>query len=188
MTNAAEPSSTSTVAANDRPTGSKSQRRPLNAAEEEFIAYFVEVTRLLAVPKSVGEVYGLLYCSPSPLTVGEITEKLGVCKATVSYAMRFLGNINAISITKEIGNRNDFFSATTSLRQLASGFLARRVEPFLAEREADLDGLQETFRSGEGIDPENRDFIRKRIKTLRSWNRQGRLFMPLLRRLFRSKD
>jgi len=156
--------------------------------ENEFIEFFVEVTRLLAIPKSVGEVYGLLFCSPEPLTAADITEKLDVCKATVSYAMRFLTNIDAVTVTRRMGHRSDLFTASTSLRRIVSGFLGERVEPFLDERERDIDGMSEMFEASEAAGGEHGVFIRKRIKTLRNWNRSGRRFAPLLRKLVRGAD
>ncbi len=156
----------------------------LSAPEAKVVDYFVSITKLLGLPKSVGEIYAVLYCSQEPLTVADITAKLGISKATASYALRFLGNINAVSISKRFGNRHDFYTAKTSLRQLASGFLAERVEPFLADRADDLEELSAMMAQLDGDSADNA-FLKKRIKALNGWRKQAGRIVPVLMKLFR---
>ena len=46
--------------------------------ELEAIDYFVRFMSLLGMPRSVGEIYGLLYVSPDPLSMDVIVTKLGI--------------------------------------------------------------------------------------------------------------
>ena len=163
-------------------------RPSLTEIEAKIIEVFVQITKLLAIPKSVGEIYGLLYCSREPMPVVEITAKLGISKATASYALRFLANINAISVSKEFGNRHDLYTAETSLRKLTFGFLSERVEPFVQERDEDLKtlaGLGDALPSGTADEKAERRFLKERVRMLAGWQRNARGVIPLMRNFFK---
>ncbi|MEM7012380.1 MAG: hypothetical protein AAF585_12955 [Verrucomicrobiota bacterium] len=140
------------------------------------------------MPKSVGEIYGVLFASAEPLSVADITAKLGISKATASYALRFLDNINAISITKEFGVRHDLFTAETSLRKLAFGFLSERVDPFLEERDDDIESMTQLSadlpeESAEAM--AQKRFLKARVKMLTGWQRNARKVLPIVRSFFK---
>lgn len=163
-------------------------RQPLTEVEVKIIEVFVQITKLLAIPKSVGEIYGLLFCSPEPISVADLTGKLGISKATASYSLRFLANINAIKVSKEFGVRHDLYTAETSLRKLTFGFLSERVEPFVKERAEDLKTLAEL---GESMPSETAEekaekkFMKERVRMLAGWQRNARGVLPLVRKFFK---
>ena len=164
------------------------KHQELGEVEARIVHFFVQVTKLLAMPKSVGEIYGVLFASSKPLSVAEITAKLGISKATASYALRFLDNINAISVSKVFGVRYDLFTAETSLRKLAFGFLSERVDPFVADRDGDLERLTELSAELPESDPDARErkkFLLARVKMLTGWQRNARKVLPLVRGFFK---
>ena len=174
----------------ERSSGSPVDYKHQEMGEDEakIVDFFVQLTKLLAMPKSVGEIYGVLFASPKPLSVAEITGKLGLSKATASYGLRFLANINAITISKEFGIRHDLFAAETSLRKLAFGFLSERVDPFLKERDGDLELMAEMNgeMSGKGAEnAERKKFLEARVKMLVGWQRNARKVLPLVRGFFK---
>ncbi|MFT5465684.1 MAG: DNA-binding transcriptional regulator GbsR (MarR family) [Verrucomicrobiales bacterium] len=167
----------------DTGPATRSSEPVISEVETKIVDFFVQLTKLLAIPKSVGEIYGILFASQKPLSVAEITTKLGISKATASYALRFLGNINAIAVSKEFGNRSDLFTAETSVRKLAFGFLSERVEPFIEERNGDLETLNEMSEELPESDAdavEEKDFLMARVKMLTGWQRNARQLMPLV--------
>ena len=159
-------------------------KRGISEVETKIVDFFVQLTKLLAMPKSVGEIYGVLFASAKPLCVADMTGKLGISKATASYALRFLANINAITITKEFGNRSDLYTAETSVRKLASGFLSERVEPFIEERDGDLEALtdlSEDLPETDAESAEEKDFLKARVKMLTGWQRNASQLVPMMR-------
>ena len=46
--------------------------------EFESIDFFVRLMSLLGLPRSVGEIYGLLYFTPSALTMDQIASRLEI--------------------------------------------------------------------------------------------------------------
>lgn len=164
------------------------KHQKLGEVEAKIVDFFVQLTKLLAMPKSVGEIYGVLFASPKPLSVAEITSRLGLSKATASYALRFLANINAISISKEFGVRHDLFTAETSLRRLAFGFLSERVDPLMEDRDSDLESMAaicEKLPERSEDDAGRKRFLQARVKMLAGWQRNAQKVLPLVRGFFK---
>lgn len=85
------------------PVGSPSPASPgaLRARQEfaeECVELFAEVVQLLGVPRSVGQIYGLLYASPEPLSFSDIVEQLDISKGSVSQGLQFLRSLGAIRV------------------------------------------------------------------------------------------
>ena len=70
--------------------------------ELEAIDYFVRFMSLLGMPRSVGEIYGLLYFSPDPLSMDVIAAKLGISIGSASQGLRTLRSLKAVKVTKSL--------------------------------------------------------------------------------------
>ena len=57
-------------------TGKPAASSQLSLVELEMIDFFVQFARMLNFPKSLGEIYGLLYCSSNPLTFDEVVHRI----------------------------------------------------------------------------------------------------------------
>ena len=136
---------------------------------------------MLSVPRSVGEIYGLLYSSREALNMDDVIERLSISKGSASQGLRTLRDIGAVRTTYVAGDRRDFFVAETELRKLAFGFLRESVEPHLNR------GVDYLQRVGEAVpsikSKEERDFAEGRVKKLRRWHRFVSHVLPLLLRV-----
>jgi len=75
-------------------------RRPspaaqLTALETEIIDLFVQVSRLFGQPRSLAEIYGLLFISAHPLAMDDLIERLRLSKGAASQGLKFLRNMGA---------------------------------------------------------------------------------------------
>lgn len=148
---------------------------PLSAAEAQFIDFFVSLARSLRAPKSLGEIYGLLFASDEPRTFDGIVAALHISRGSASQGLRLLRNFGAVRVVYVPGDRRDHFLAETELRKLVTGFLAETALPQLeasAERLARL----EASVPAQGI-------LRDRLLKLRSWEQVGRQVLPLAGKL-----
>lgn len=68
----------------------------LSAFEAEVVAVFADLVVLLGLPKSMGEIYGLVFASAEPPSFGDIEQKLGLSKGSVSQGLRSLRELGAI--------------------------------------------------------------------------------------------
>lgn len=56
----------------------------------DMIEVSARVCQFLGIRRSTGQIYGLLYLSPEPLTLDEIAESLGISRGSVSTGTRLL--------------------------------------------------------------------------------------------------
>jgi DNA-binding transcriptional regulator GbsR (MarR family) len=155
---------------------------PLTEFEREMSAIFADLTPLLGLPASYGQIYGLLYGSMRPLSFGEIESKLALSKGSVSQGLRALREVGAIRLHTELDSRRDYFSPETELRQLVAAFLRESVQPHLGRGSTRLTALKKTLSSA-GADPEERRFRSGRVEKLRSWHRQAGIVLPIVTKL-----
>lgn len=144
----------------------------------EVIDLFVSAVKLLGIPKSIGEIYGLLYVSPEPLPLDTLVERLRISKGSASQGLRFLRNLGAVKAVYVAGSRRDHFTAETELKRLASGVIKGEFQPHVENGEVRLARLADMAgNAGAGSDGE---FYRERIGKLRNWHRQASRLLPLV--------
>jgi DNA-binding transcriptional regulator GbsR (MarR family) len=149
--------------------------------QQECINLFVHAAQILSIPRSVGEIYGLLYSSREPLAMDDVIDKLSMSKGSASQGLRWLRDIGAVRTTYVAGDRRDFFVAETELRKLAFGFLRESIEPHLNRG---IDYLERVDQSISATPAgELRRFAEERAKKLRRWHRFVSQVLPLLLRV-----
>src|SRR5882724_8821370 len=99
--------------------------------ERECVGLFSELAQVLGVPRSVGQIYGLLFASPDPLSFTDITHRLNLSRGSVSQGMRALREMGAIRPVEASDSRREHFAPETELRKLIAGFLRGSFEPQL---------------------------------------------------------
>ena len=62
----------------------------LSDLEVESIEMFINFLRLLGWPKSVGEIYGLLFVSAQPLAMADIMARTGMSLGAASQCLKLL--------------------------------------------------------------------------------------------------
>lgn len=161
-------------------------RRGLTEFEQGGIDIFVRLADMLGLPKSVGEIYGLLFVSARPLAFQDIVERLNMSKGSASQGLRFLRTTGAIKLTYLAGNRRDHFVPETELRALISGFLREKIQPHLESGLLRIEALSAMGRSpafAEG-NAEDARVLRKRMEKLRAWHKRGGSLVPIVTKLF----
>ena len=69
---------------------------PLEPVEVEVIQLFVQFSRALGQPRSLAEIYGLLFISPHPLTMDTLIERLNLSKGSASQGLKYLHDLGAV--------------------------------------------------------------------------------------------
>lgn len=155
--------------------------RELAPFQRECINLFVHGAQALSIPRSVGEIYGLLFGSQEPLTMDDVILRLQISKGSASQGLRWLRDVNAVRTTYVVGDRRDHFVAETELRKLALGFLRESIEPRLNRG---VDYLDRVKRAIPDVAPgEARKFAEARLSKLRRWHRFTAQLLPLLLRV-----
>ena len=147
----------------------------LSELEKEVIDIFVRTAGVLNLPRSVGELYGLLFISPEPLCINDCMKKLNISKGSTSQGLKILRSFGAVKSVYIPGDRRDFFEAESALRRIVTGFVNEQVRPHLEngkERMARLEKL-----SAES-DPNHQEFFAERISHLKNWQKRANLLLP----------
>src|SRR5271154_152452 len=95
----------------------------LSSLEIEAIDLFISFVRLLGMPKSVGELYGLLFVSPHALPMETLMERLNMSKGAASQGLKLLRSFGAVKTAYVAGERRDHYLAEFDLSRFATGFI-----------------------------------------------------------------
>jgi DNA-binding transcriptional regulator GbsR (MarR family) len=149
--------------------------------EAQVIQVFVDGGKVLGLPRSLGEIYGLLFISPEPLSLDDLVERLGISKGSASQGLRALKNLGAVREIDLEGSRRSHFQADTELKRLVGGFIREQVRPHLESGQSKVGRLRET--AGEEEDPALRAFFENRVERLDYWISRARFVLPLLQKV-----
>jgi DNA-binding transcriptional regulator GbsR (MarR family) len=108
----------------------------LTDSMQTFISHFGEMGSRWGINRTVGQIYALLYVSPTPLNAEQIVEALGVSRSNVSMGLRELQAWNLVRVRHMPDDRRDHFSTPGDvweiLRVLAEERKKREVDPTLS--------------------------------------------------------
>ena len=137
--------------------------------------FFVRMAGILGVPRSVAEIYALLYLAPRPLDFDVIQGRLGMSKGSVSQGLKFLRDHEMILSVKAPGSRRENWKPTPSLAASLVALLRSQVLPALEQATPALKRvLQEAQQNGMAPD------VTERLERLNRWNSRALELFPLL--------
>jgi DNA-binding transcriptional regulator GbsR (MarR family) len=160
--------------------GSNRAMARLQPLEVEVIQLFVQLSRILGQPRSLGEIYGLLFISAQPLAMDDLMARLKLSKGSASQGLKFLRNLGAVQMVYVPGERRVHYEAVAELRNLVSSFLREKIEPHLGEGKQRLERLRAL---ADALPAEERERVGRRIALLQSWGERSRQFVPVIVKL-----
>ena len=149
--------------------------------EFESIDFFVRLMSLLGLPRSVGEIYGLLYFTPSALTMDQVASRLEISIGSASQGLKTLRSLKAVKTTYVQGDRRDHYLAESEFRRLFSTFLNDEILPHLNSANDRISRMEEEI-------PKNSkdlDFYNIRIEKLKRLTKASGRLLPALARLLK---
>ncbi|MBJ7255425.1 MAG: hypothetical protein JHC69_01365 [Akkermansiaceae bacterium] len=158
-----------------------SNSNKLDSIEHQMVNIFVDGARILGLPPSIGEIYGLLFISPTPLALDDFVERLGISKGSVSQGLRMLKGLRAVREVESASDRRTYYEPAIELKRLAGGFIREQVRPHFKSAETRIRDLAE--KAQEIDDPESRKFLRARIERIDTWRRSTTKLLPVLQKL-----
>lgn len=118
--------------------------------QKEFVQFAGDLAESLSFNKSLGQIYGLLYLSPAPLSLDEISQQLMMSKGNASINLRTLESWGAARSVSISGSRRDHYEANRDLKEI----ILRRMQAGLGRRldmvDDRLGGLVSSLRSRNG--------------------------------------
>lgn len=145
-------------------------------AEREVVEFFVQVGRFFSLPRSVGEIYGLLFATGAQLTLDDLVLLLRISKGSASQGLRVLRSAQAVRVSHRPGDRKDYYEAELELPSLVRGFLRDHLALKFEQADQRLDRLREVVEDPRNSAPEG---LAERVERLKAWQSKGRRLLPL---------
>jgi DNA-binding transcriptional regulator GbsR (MarR family) len=154
--------------------------------ENAVIDLFLNAANSFGLPKSYGQIYGLLFCRDQPLAMDEVMKLLQISKGSASQGLRALRQLGAVSSVFERGDRKEKFVAEIRLRKLVGGFMREQADPHLQKGigrllqiEAHLEDLKDGDSRKRGV---------RRHEILSGWHRQMSRLLPWVKMIVGKSD
>ncbi len=140
----------------------------------------------MGLPRSLGQIYGLLFLSNKPLTLEDIASGLDISKASVSVGTRQLASWGAVRQIWVPGSRRDYFEAIPEVGTLLRNAYRELIKPRLDASQRRVEGLQESLKAEREtgvIEEAEFEFCRSRIQALVRFQKSLLSVAPILDRL-----
>lgn len=143
--------------------------------------------QLLGLPRSTGQIYGLLYLSSRPLSLDDVVQLLGISKASASLGTRQLSSWGAIRQVWVPGSRRDHFEVVAELGNLVKGSYHNFLKPRLTSSRQRLEVMTSALDSelAQGLlSPSEHKLCGKRLEKLARLQKKMQRLTPLAEKLF----
>jgi DNA-binding transcriptional regulator GbsR (MarR family) len=165
---------------------SSNQKDYLDEWEIAVIDLFLNAANSFGLPKSYGQIYGLLFCRDQSLSMDEVIKLLEISKGSASQGLRALRKLGAVSSVFEPGERKEMFVAEIRLRKLVGGFLREQAEPHLDKGVGRLKQIEALVGNLDNKDSSKRGARRHEI--LSGWHRQMSRLLPWVKMIVGKSD
>lgn len=155
----------------------------LNDFERECVGFFADLVQVLGVPRSVGQIFGLLFASPHPLSFTDIAARLDISRGSASQGLQSLRTLGAVRRTVNSLDRRELFVPELGLRKLFAGVIREKIDPLLSDDDSRLQRLRGLALAGSGAP--NARFYLQQVRQIDRWRRQISLLLPMFRTIFR---
>lgn len=153
----------------------------LTPLESQVVDFFVDGVRVLGLPRSIGEIYGLLFICQAPLSLDDLVSRLGISKGSASQGLRMLKSLGAVREADGGAERRTYYEPAVELKRLVGGFIREQIRPHLDSGKTKIERLVQTTREIDDIS--QRKFALERVERLDKWLRNGSKVLPLLQKI-----
>jgi HTH-type transcriptional regulator, glycine betaine synthesis regulator len=163
--------------------GNTTDTADLDSIERQVVAFFVDGVKVLGLPRSIGEIYGLLFISREALSLDDLVRRLNISKGSASQGLRMLKSLGAVREATGINGteRRTYYEPAVELKRLVGGFIREQIRPHLDSGKSKISQIAEA--ASELDDPDQRRFLSDRIERLDTWLRSGGRVLPLLQKI-----
>ena len=142
---------------------------------------------MLGLPRSTGQIFGLLYLSTEPLSLNKMSAMLGISKGSASTGTRQLAAWGAIRKVWVPGERRAYYEVVEDLGQLIRGSYNNLLKPRIQSSKDRLATLKvnliEDIQSGAIPFKKKKEILEKRITSLQKVHKRMLQFLPLAEKI-----
>jgi len=141
----------------------------ITEAKAHTIQGLSHISSFWGFSKGMGAIFGVLYLSPTPLSLDELVEQVGITKGAVSTNVRQLERLGLVHKKVVIGERKDYYEAETDFWKVAKGLLREREKNEFDRAIRTVSESLEMVEAATDLSPEETAhavFCQKRMKAL----------------------
>lgn len=157
------------------PRATAPSEAPGSELEKEILSFWVQVSDLLNFPRSVGEIFGLIFLSETPLSADDLVERLGISRSGAGQGLKALQEIGAIKPAHQISSRKEHYQMQTDLGVLIKLLLNGRILPKLEQLARQKDTLDAAVRK------HGKSHLVQRFDKLERWRGKTTPLLALLK-------
>jgi DNA-binding transcriptional regulator GbsR (MarR family) len=152
---------------------SKAEAAALTDLESQVIELFVDLAEMIGYPRSVGQLFGMLYISAEPMSMESLTSRLAISKGSASQGLKVLRTLGAVKTSYVPGRRRQHYGAEMSIRKITANFMRDQVG-------ANLRNIGERLDAIENLQPSGDSKIINKIDSLSSWQNRAEKMLPII--------
>jgi DNA-binding transcriptional regulator GbsR (MarR family) len=136
--------------------------------KQDFTEGLSQISRFWGFPKGMGAIFGVLYLSPTPLSLDEIVQETGLTKGAISTEIRALARMGLVHRSSKLGDRKDYYEAEADFYAAIKSILKERQN---SEFDRAIGSVKETLASMEEnwVEDEEWNFVYERVKALQDF-------------------
>ena len=136
--------------------------------KKDFTEGLSQISRFWGFPKGMGAIFGVLYLSPTPLSLDEIVEETGLTKGAISTEIRALARMGLVHRSSKLADRKDYYEAETDFYAAIRSILKERQN---SEFDRAVRSVKETLEMMEEnwVENEEWQFVYERVKALQDF-------------------
>jgi DNA-binding transcriptional regulator GbsR (MarR family) len=142
----------------------------LTQLKQNFTEGLSQISKFWGFPKGMGAIFGVLYLSPTPLSLDELVEQSGLTKGAVSTNVRALARMGLVRASTRLGDRKDYYEAETDFYKSIRAILKERQNSEFDSAVQSVRITLEQLEAGTGPEDEaERRFLLERLRALQSF-------------------
>jgi DNA-binding transcriptional regulator GbsR (MarR family) len=140
----------------------------LTRIKQDFTEGLSQISRFWGFPKGMGAIFGVLYLSPTPLSLDEIVQETGLTKGAISTEIRALARMGLVHRSSKLGDRKDYYQAESDFYAAIKSILKGRQN---SEFDRAIGSVKGTLASMEAnwVENEEWNFVYERVKALQDF-------------------
>lgn len=148
--------------------------------ETEIILLVSDFGRLLGLPKSVCEIYGLLISVIEPKSMEAICARLDMSLGSVSQGLKLLKELGAVTSLEVEGTRREHFQAELNFRRIVSRYLNDKIQPRLNTSEHRFHMIESLLLE---MPDSEQQALKQRLEVFRKLDRRAKQIVPAISRI-----
>ncbi len=152
------------------PGAAPSANGALNDVQLDIIDICVRATQVVGLPRSIGEIFGLILSSAKPVSFDDVVRLLGISSGSASHGLRKMCRLGIIRTCYVPRDRRDHYTFETSFRNIALALLEESVLVHICWADERIERLRSRARGDSSLN----GGLAEKVDILSEWNTQAR--------------